>query len=125
MLPVSVDSEKIAIQGYDTVAYFTDGKAVKGSSAFESKWMGSRWQFANAEHRDMFTQNPDAYAPRFGGYCVMAMVNGEIFRANPLAWVIIDGKLYLNSAPGDAVAFQRRSAEYIQKAEETWKAVNQ
>jgi hypothetical protein len=32
---LAVDSNHIAIKGYDTVAYFTDRKAVKGSSQFE------------------------------------------------------------------------------------------
>ena len=44
----------VAIMGYDTVAYFTEGKAVKGSEKFSYEWLGTPWHFANAEHRDMF-----------------------------------------------------------------------
>ena len=31
----------VAIMGYDTVAYFTDGKAVKGSEEFSYEWLGT------------------------------------------------------------------------------------
>ena len=58
----------LAIKGYDTVAYFTDGKPVKGSSDYEYKWQGARWRFANQEHLDMFKADPERYAPQYGGY---------------------------------------------------------
>jgi YHS domain-containing protein len=58
----------LAIKGYDTVAYFTDGKPVKGKSDYEYKWQGARWRFANQEHLDMFKSDPQRYAPQYGGY---------------------------------------------------------
>src|SRR5262245_54810936 len=58
---VNVDSERIAIKGYDTVAYFADGKAVKGSEEFEYEWLDARWRFASAEHRDLFAADPERY----------------------------------------------------------------
>ena len=39
--PVSTDRENVAIQGYDTVAYFTDGKPTPGSSDHEFVWNGA------------------------------------------------------------------------------------
>ena len=56
---VAVDSNHVAIQGYDTVAYFTDGKAVKGSSKFEYVFDDATWRFSNATHRGMFIADPD------------------------------------------------------------------
>src|SRR6266849_3454385 len=67
--PVAVDSNHIAIKGYDTVAYFTDGKAVKGSSQFEYIFDDATWQFSNAAHREMFVADPDHYMPQYGAYC--------------------------------------------------------
>jgi YHS domain-containing protein len=58
----------IAIKGYDTVAYFTMGKPVKGSDQFSHEWSGAKWIFANREHRDLFAADPDKYAPQYGGY---------------------------------------------------------
>ena len=49
----------IAIQGYDVVSYFTDGKPVKGSSDISLPYDDSKWQFANASHKEMFAADPD------------------------------------------------------------------
>ena len=58
----------VAIKGYDTVAYFTEGRAVKGSKAFSYTWNDAKWYFANAKHRDMFSSDPERYAPQYGGH---------------------------------------------------------
>ena len=58
----------VAIKGYDTVAYHTENRAVKGSSRFAHKWNDARWYFASAENRDLFIADPERYAPQYGGY---------------------------------------------------------
>ena len=85
----------MAIHGYDTVAYFTEGKAVKGSGEFEQVWQEVRWQFASATNRDRFTANPERFAPQYGGYCALGLSAGEYSDVDPEAWTIVDGKLYL------------------------------
>ena len=59
---------KVAIKGTDPVAYFTEGKPLKGKKQFEFEWKGAKWRFANAKHLDMFKADPAAYAPQYGGY---------------------------------------------------------
>lgn len=91
----------VAIKGYDTVAYFTDSKPVKGSEEFAYDWMGATWYFANAEHRKMFMENPISYAPQYGGFCADGISDGNgHVQVNivPTTWQIIDGKLYLSAA---------------------------
>ena len=86
----------VAIEGYDTVAYFTDGKAVKGSEEFSYDWLGASWQFASDEHRKLFAASPIAYAPQFGGLCSEGVAFHEItVNLEPEVFQIIDGKLYL------------------------------
>jgi len=48
----------VAIMGYDTVAYFTEGKAVKGSDEFSYEWLGTPWHFASKKHQEMFMSEP-------------------------------------------------------------------
>ncbi len=85
----------VAIEGYDPVAYFTMGKAVRGSEEFAHKWLGATWQFANKEHRQSFSDNPLKYAPEYGGYCSIGVAFGELVpNIDPESWKIIDGKLY-------------------------------
>ena len=45
---------RLAIGGYDTVAYFTVGKAVPGSLDYQTVWHDARWQFANKQDLDLF-----------------------------------------------------------------------
>jgi len=58
----------VAIKGYDTVAYFTEGRAVKGKSEFEFTWQDARWRFSSAANRDLFAADPERYAPQYGGF---------------------------------------------------------
>ena len=66
--PVNTGWFGVAIKGYDTVAYHTEGRAVKGKSEFSFKWNDAKWLFANAGNRDLFAADPERYAPQYGGY---------------------------------------------------------
>ena len=85
-----------AIDGYDPVAYFTQGRPVEGESEFAHDWMDATWYFASAENRDRFAAAPDKYAPQYGGYCAWAVAHGYTAKIDPAAWTIVDDKLYLN-----------------------------
>jgi hypothetical protein len=108
----------LAIRGYDPVAYFTDGKPVRGMPAFEYRWDDYRWQFASAAHRDMFKADPVHYAPQFGNYCAMALSLGQVVVANPENWLISNGKLYVfgKPAPAGPALFEKHLAANITKA---------
>lgn len=87
----------VAIEGYDPVAYFTEGKAMKGSEEYAYDWLGTPWHFANEKHRGMFTADPARYAPQYGGYCTLGVgLDGHAAEnIDPeRAWRIIDDKLY-------------------------------
>ena len=86
----------VAIDGYDPVAYFIDGKPVEGSREFAFEWNGASWRFASAAHRDLFAQAPEKYAPQYGGYCAWAVSQGYTADIDPEAWRIEDGRLFLN-----------------------------
>jgi hypothetical protein len=117
---LATDANHVAIQGYDTVAYFTDHKAIKGSSAYELVWDDAKWQFASAPHRDMFTSNPDHYMPQFGGFCAGAMVGGHLVPADPEAWAIVDGKLYMTADKAFIDPWKANAAPNIKHANENW-----
>src|SRR5689334_3410820 len=68
--------EKVAVKGFDTVAYFTQEGAIKGDANFQFIWNGAKWFFSNAENLEKFKQNPEKYAPQFGGYCSWAVSHG-------------------------------------------------
>jgi YHS domain-containing protein len=54
---------KLAVKGYDVVAYFDDGKPVEGSASHEVQWNGATWRFASAATKAKFLAAPEQYAP--------------------------------------------------------------
>lgn len=114
----------VAIMGYDPVAYFTEGRPMKGSKEFSYEWLGTPWQFANGKHRDLFVGDPTKYAPQYGGYCVGEVAfNGVTVDIDPEAWAIIDGKLYLSYSKEFMEKFEAHPNDLLAKAEANWPAV--
>ncbi len=68
---VNIDKNGVALQGYDPVAYFTDGKPVKGSPQFTATYKGVTYQFASTEHKQLFEKSPAKHEAQFGGFCGM------------------------------------------------------
>ena len=112
-----------AINGYDPVAYFTDGAPVKGDAAFTTMWNGADWRFASAANQAAFEANPDAYAPQYGGYCAYAVANGYTAKTDPDAWSIVDGKLYLNYSRRVRGLWERDVPGHVASADANWPAV--
>lgn len=109
-----------AIRGYDPVAYFTAGKPVEGESRFSQRYMGANWHFASAENRQRFIDNPEQYAPQYGGYCAWAVSQGYTASIDPDAWAIVDGKLYLNYSKSVQSQWQQDTAGNIARADANW-----
>jgi len=112
-----------AIRGHDPVAYFTDGKAVKGDSDINYVWEGATWHFASDVTRKEFIANPKKYAPAYGGYCAYAVANGYTASIDPEAWSIVDGRLYLNYSHSVKQRWGENTSGYIRKANDNWPAV--
>jgi YHS domain-containing protein len=117
---VNKDDEGLALKGFDAVAYFAVENAVQGSPQYEYAWNGAKWLFANAANLEKFKQNPEAYAPQYGGYCSYAVSKGYTADGDPNAWTIVDGKLYLNYNPEVKEMWEKDQPENIKKGEEHW-----
>ena len=85
----------LAIDGFDPVAYFTDGKPVEGSPDFELRYGGAIWRFANIGNRAAFAARPDVYMPQYGGYDPIGVARGLAVAGNPNAWLIASSRLFL------------------------------
>ena len=108
------------ISGYDPVAYFTDGKPVRGSGYHVAVQDGVTYVFANAEHKKLFIANPNKYLPAYGGYCAYGVAVGKKFVADPEVWKVVDGTLYLNLDKGIQDKWQKDIPGYIKKADKNW-----
>ncbi|MBP1727982.1 MAG: hypothetical protein H6Q56_355 [Deltaproteobacteria bacterium] len=109
-----------AIKGYDTVAYFQSGKALKGNEAFTFQWHNLTWHFLTRENRDLFATSPEKYAPQYDGYCAWAMTEARKAVTDPEVWKIVNGKLYLNCSMAAYEKWSRDIPGNIKKADTNW-----
>lgn len=86
----------LAVSGYDPVAYFTESKPVQGNPAIALDHGGARYIFSSEANREAFRKDPAKFAPQYGGYCAWAVSHGAKADADPTAWSIHEGRLFLN-----------------------------
>jgi YHS domain-containing protein len=112
-----------AINGYDPVAYFTEGKPIVGTKENAFVWKGETWYFSSTANLNTFKSSPEKYAPQFGGYCAYGLSRGYKAKSEPDAWTITNGKLYLNYNLDVRKIWNEKQSEFIDKANQNWPAV--
>ncbi|OXG08651.1 YHS domain-containing protein [Flavobacterium araucananum] len=116
---------KVAIQGYDPVGYFSQGKAIKGKKEVSASYQGVVYKFSSNENKEAFLKNPSKYEPQYGGWCAYAMGStGEKVEINPETFKIIDNKLYLfyNAYFNNTLkSWNKEEANLKSKADSNWK----
>ena len=113
-----------AIDGYDTVSYFTDGRAERGKAEITAQWNGAEWRFVSQEHRDIFIADPNKYTPEYGGFCALGMAHGGDVPTNPEAWSIWNGKLYLNMIKDVRTTWLYNPEKLTARADQKWRVMN-
>lgn len=109
-----------AIYGYDTVAYWTENKAVKGADEHVFTWKGAQWHFSSAENQALFESDPEKYAPQYGGYCAFGLANDKLVSIDEDAFQIYNGKLYLNYSKRVAKRFNEDIDYFIAEADKNY-----
>ena len=118
---VNVDIQGIILKGYDVVAYFKQGKPVKGNSAIESTYQGATYLFASSADKADFAKDPAKYAPRYGAFCAYGVANGVLADVDgPGAFAVYKGKLYLCGNEGVLKEFKSDIDSNIEKADTNW-----
>ncbi|MBX3378504.1 MAG: hypothetical protein KF805_00290 [Phycisphaeraceae bacterium] len=120
---LNVDSDGVAIQGYDPVAYFTDSKPIKGDPAIRSEFGGAEYYFASTDHKRMFDAAPAKYAPQFGGYCAYAASIDTISPIDPTYWEIVDGRLLLQHNKKAWDLWHKDGSGNLVKADRNWPGI--
>jgi len=113
-------ASKAAVNGYDTVAFFTDSKPVNGSPFIAAEYQGATYFFATEEHKKLFTASPAKYAPQFGGFCAFGVAIGKLFPVDISTWQVRDGRLYLNLNADILTKFNADLPGNIAKANTNW-----
>jgi YHS domain-containing protein len=117
---LNLDKSGVAIQGYDPVAFFTDGKPVKGDLKFVSKRNGAIYFFASKEHKELFNAEPAKYEPGFGGYCAYGVSRNRLVEIDPDAFQVVNGQLLLQYSKGIRDDFNKDMNGNLAKANANW-----
>jgi YHS domain-containing protein len=110
----------VILKGYDPVAYFKQGKAVKGNPAIVSTYHGATYLFASKADKADFDKSPAKFEPQYGGFCANSMAKGRRKDIDPNVFYIYKGKLYVCSTPAAAKEFSRNPDANIAKADKNW-----
>lgn len=113
----------VAMDGYDPVSYFTGGDPQLGNPDYEYDWGGVPWYFASAANRDVFSRNPEVYAPQYGGHCLMSLSRGYLSDGKPRLYVIDALKLYFFYSAANREAFLLSRSDALAAAAENWPAL--
>jgi YHS domain-containing protein len=117
---LNLDRNGVNIQGYDPVAFFTDGRPVKGNPQFQSEYNGARYYFASADHKAAFDKDPAKYEPQFGGYCAYGASQGHPAPVKIEAWQIVNGRLLMQYDLDVKDKFNKDQQGTLKKADQNW-----
>lgn len=120
---VNVNDQGVALQGYDPVAFFSDGRPAKGDPSITTRHAGATYWFATPENKATFEAAPERYTPAFGGYCAYGASNGYTAKVEIDTWQIVDGRLLLNYNKSIRKKFDADRAAYLRKADANWPGI--
>jgi YHS domain-containing protein len=119
---LNIDSQGVILKGCDVVAYFKEGKPVRGSSAIASRYRGATYLFASAANKAEFEKDPAKYAPQYGAFCAYGVASGVLADPEgPSAFLIYKGKLYIGGNQGALKSFKNDIDSNIDKADKNWR----
>lgn len=115
----------VALRGTDVVAYFTEGRVLRGRAEHAFEWNGVAWHFASAANRARFLADPAAHAPAFGGFCAWAVSQGYTAPIDPAAWRIVEGRLFLNYSLSVQRRWEQDIPRLIARGDANWPRLSQ
>ena len=114
---------RIALSGYDPVAYFADGRPTKGTREHWHAFDDAVYLFKSAAHRDRFAAQPERYAPQYAGFCAGGVSKGYKAEPDPEAWLIANGRLFVFQFKDRVEMFRQKIAEVEGQANANWPAL--
>ncbi|MBL8386123.1 MAG: hypothetical protein JNM90_23775 [Burkholderiales bacterium] len=91
----AADGDEVMLLGHDPVAYFTQGRPLRGDPRIKVSLPNRTYYFASDEHRRLFQAGPEKYEPQYGGFCANGAPFGIKLGSDPTEWEIRDGRLFI------------------------------
>ncbi|HSI83960.1 MAG TPA: YHS domain-containing (seleno)protein [Candidatus Methylacidiphilales bacterium] len=118
---VNVDKNGVALQGYDPVGFYTEGKPVKGLATISSQYKGATYHFASKANRASFNSKPGKYEPMYGGFCAFGVCKGKMAAVDVSAFKIMDGRLMMMHDAKARAAFDQDAERNRELADRRWR----
>jgi YHS domain-containing protein len=116
--------QRLALRGYDPVAYFTEKRPMRGDPQYQHEWDGAIYRFASAKHLELFKVNPDRYLPQYNNFCAASLAKGIKYHGDPEHWLVVDGRLYLFGGPAGPPAMKADPVAMKKEADQNWQTVS-
>ena len=122
----NLSADKVALGGYDPVAYFTKNQALKGRKEISAQHRGVTYRFDSEADRKLFAGSPEKYLPAYGGWCATAMAKAEKVEIDPANFKLTNGRLFLfyKGLWGNALKdWEKDEAGLAARADANWKKI--
>lgn len=123
----NLGKNRVALEGYDPVAYFTPGTAAKGKPEISAQHRGVTYWFVSETSQKLFTKSPEKYLPAYGGWCATAMAKGEKVEIDPTNFKVTNGRLFLffKAFYGNALKdWNKDETNLTVKADANWRRIS-
>ncbi len=117
---INIDTEGLALGGYDPTSYFLDGKPLPGDPSLSRTYQGAVYRFVDSDHKNAFEKDPGKYTPQFGGFCGYAAAINKVSPVDPTIWQLVDGHLVLQHTPEAYRLFNKDAGGNYAKAQQNW-----
>ncbi len=95
----------------------------RGASKRNTASQAATWRFRNEGNRAAFVDNPEVYAPQFGGYDPVAIARGTSVPGHPQVWLVTGQRLYLFYSKEARAEFASQAQSLLSLAERRWPEV--
>lgn len=121
---LNLDENGCMLRGYDVVAMFNmPDKTLKGNAKYESKFQGAKYWFISAENKAAFEATPAKYAPLYGGFCAIAVTEGNLRPIQVWTHEITNGFLVVNHNAKAKGLWDNNPGKKLKKANKNWSTV--
>ena len=117
---MNVNYRGVILEGYDSVAFFTKGRPVKGDPRFQSRHKDAVFYFTSEKNRQLFQARPEKYSPQFGGWCAYAVSQGHVSPVDIEFFKIQNGRLILQHNQKAWDLYEKAPRENLAKADQNW-----
>jgi len=120
---ITTSGVALGVHGFDTVALSTGGSVIHGEATHTIVNDGVAYYFATAEAASLFANDPEKYAPQYGGFCAYAVALGKKFDGDPRFADIVAGKLYLFVNASIFAEYKKDKENILKEADKMWAGI--